>query len=70
MLPFVLKPRLFFSFFNMVSYSMNCMEGLLTCNQYQVELLMSLSTYKSHFTRTMINVGNTPFQKPRTPASL
>jgi hypothetical protein len=29
----------------------------------------ALSTYKSHFSRTMINVGNTPLQKPQAPPS-
>lgn len=33
--PLLLEARFFFSFFNMVSYSMNCMEGLLTCDQEQ-----------------------------------
>ena len=35
LLPFLLVARLLFNFSNMVSYSMNCMEGLLTWDQQQ-----------------------------------
>lgn len=33
LLSFFLKARLSFIFFNMVSYNINCIEGLLTCGQ-------------------------------------